>query len=382
MSEQEQPTHNGESALSGDGKSSALRRKVVGAATEPSLSSPLVRALRRGFAQAARVLFGLLVAAVGGRVSYVEAEELGPLLEQDQLFLLLDGPGGARGCFVLDGEAVSAFTQHLTMGEVFDTASSERSFTRTDAAMIGPLCKEMLLRACDLADEDGQGDLFRGFAFGAYVQDAATLQLLLEGDRFVTLRLALDFAGGRRKGSALLILPDPCRPPTSLATDETPDAEIVTVGVLSGCIKAEMKAVLTRTAVTLDDVIQLKPGDVLPLKVDLDRAELFSIDGAYVATGRLGQISGSRAIRLHSGTAGADPVDPVALGFNAVEGPDEYPEDQTVKQNRDGGTGTKDVLMSSREPIEDDDAILTLSPEEVAAEITELAGLGKEDVSV
>jgi flagellar motor switch protein FliM len=60
-----------------------------------------------------------------------------------------------------------------------------------------------------------------------------------------------------------------------------------------------VQAALSRITLPLSAVVQMKPGDLLPLPLAaLDRIEITGQDGQPCAVGRLGQSRGMRALRL------------------------------------------------------------------------------------
>ena len=87
---------------------------------------------------------------------------------------------------------------------------------------------------------------------------------------------------------------------------------------------AVLHAVLSRVTLPLAEVMGLKAGDVLPLpNAAIDRLEVQGLDGRRVATAKLGQQRGMRAIRLQVGAGGGgiDAAATAAIGATVAQHP-------------------------------------------------------------
>lgn len=356
-----------------------LRRKLSsaepGEATAPSRL--LLRALRRSLARAAGDLCELPLAVIGATQKECSSDDVTDHLSDEHLLMVLDGPKGFPGALSMDAAAVTATIQQQTMGQVSGPAPAQRHYTGTDAAMIAPLINMTMERAERALVESPEQPWVAGFRFGARAEDARSLGLLLEADTYQVITLSLDLAVGRMQGTLCLVLPDV---PEQLAEGEEA-AHFNTgpnLGDSSGVMRAELTAVLTRIQLSLDDLVGLRPGDTLPLAAAaLNATELHTIEGEAVAHGRLGQASGARAIRLHAPGGAMAQQDRPAGDFAAHMGadiPPPTPQQETPRKLVTAGTAD-DPLMEPMAEIEDDMLNLEMNPDQVAAEITELAGL-------
>lgn len=137
----------------------------------------------------------------------------------------------------------------------------------------------------------------------------------------------------------------------------------------------------------------MQPGDVLPLvRERLEETELVAINGQSVAAGRLGQINGLRALRLNETGVPMDREDRHGeAGFASrviAPGPsvdDPLTVDGSIVASGTGsaglpvliGEGTTGPLDDEQDEEEGTGNLLDrMTPEEAAAEITQLAGLG------
>ena len=356
-----------------------LRRKLSTAqpdeATTPSRL--LLRVLRRSLARAAGDLCELPLAVIGATQKQCSSDDVTDYLSDEHLLMVLDGPRGFPGAISMDAAAVTATIQQQTMGQVSGPAPAQRHYTGTDAAMIAPLIDMTLQRAERALVETPEQSWIAGFRFGARADGSRSLGLLLEADSYQVITLSLDLAVGRMQGTLCLVLPDV---PEELPEGE--DAVHVHTGPNladnRGVMRAELTAVLTRIQLSLDDLVSLRPGDTLPLAAAaLNATEMHTIEGEAVAYGRLGQAAGARAIRMHAPGGARAPQDRPASDFAAHMGPADppgTPQPEPPRKLVTAGTAD-DPIMEPLPEIDDDMLNIDMNPDQVAAEITELAGL-------
>ena len=274
---------------------SILRRKT-GASRPPAqaLAMTSERALTLAFGRAGRDMpgLGLRLASVGmarGSLSVLPAQA-GPAT----LILTLARDGTAAGALLVDPGLVSALIEAETMGCMATVPPPDRPPTRIDALIAAGFFDRVLIGFDEAAAGLSIAAAVVGFRTGAPVPAAAALPLLLDDRPMRLFRLAFDLGDGQRQAGAMLAMPfDPPRA-------EAPDAEFgiaLKMAVLAA--PAQVRAVLTRLALPLAAVTDWQPGDLVPLPREaLGRLILEDIDGHPVAVGRLGQVSGMRAVRL------------------------------------------------------------------------------------
>lgn len=381
-----------------------LERKLAAASeAERGSGRSALRALRLSVARTAKDLFDLPLAVIGAKQARCEQEGIAGVLSDDRLLVLLDGAQGQSGAVCMDGACVSALIQQQTMGKVTGAQMAERGFTGTDAALVEPLIETLLSRAADLADLPEDQRCLGGFRFGARVEDVRSLQLALEADRFRVFDLTIDIAEGAMQGAICLLLPDlPLEP----GKDGTRGAPGVPPGPkldqAFGVMRAELTATICRLRISLTELAAMQPGDVLPLvRERLEETELVTINGQVVAAGRLGQINGLRALRLNETRVQPDLAELAAeAGFatrivapEPDEGGSVTLDGSVVREEKDMpapaglpaliGEGGAKPLAEEAEVAADadaDDLLEQMTPEQAAAEITQLAGLDPEEL--
>lgn len=258
----------------------------------------LAKALRRALSRTADVLWDLALVTQSVAVEMLDQDGVVAALTPGDLLLLLDGPDGALGLVLVDRQVMTGLIEVQTIQQVTQMPlDAERDLTPTDAAMMAPLLDGTLDRLADsLADHPLHGQL-QGYRFGAMVEDARTVSLLLDGAAYRVFTAEVDLALGRRRGVLKLVLPE--RKPRRGADAPPPDDLPGPHEALLSRVPAKLNAVLTRVRLPLNKARDLKPGDLLPLVPDaLDRVEVMAGTGHLVARGRLGKVNGLRAVRL------------------------------------------------------------------------------------
>ncbi|AVO36288.2 FliM/FliN family flagellar motor switch protein [Pukyongiella litopenaei] len=358
-----------------------LRHKLASGREDANGARPgarsALRALRLAIARAAEEVLDLRLSVIGATQWRGASDGLDGRLGGNPLLIMLDGPGGAPGAVALDPGLVTALIQHQTMGRVIGGDAPDRIFTATDAALAEPLIAAVMSRLPDLADDARDRACLTGFRPGVWVDSAESLALALDGCDCRLFEMKLDLAGGAGQGALSLVLPEA---DTRQGSDpaETDRADMATA---LGAARADLTAVLCRMRMPLDALRRLAPGDLLPLAgYRLDRTGLYGIDGQLVASGRLGQAGGVRAIRI--GAPSMQDAEPVPYGPGKIGAPARHPDqpvsvpvtevlppdparDEARTESGAPGTAARD----------DDDTLADLSPEDAMREITHLAGL-------
>jgi flagellar motor switch protein FliM len=142
------------------------------------------------------------------------------------------------------------------------------------------------------------------------------------------LQAELRLGNGAKSGAVMLALPAEGRgraPKPAPSATPAPVAAALFAKALSDQVmrtEADIAAVLHRFTVPLSVVMALKVGDLVPLSTAaLDRIVLQGLDGRPLATGRLGQNGGMRAVRLApQATAEASLPAEIGPGLRVVAG--------------------------------------------------------------
>ena len=369
---------------------STLQRKLArGRDQAQTQDRSVLRALRLSLARASRDMMELGLTAIGVTQLAVMYEEIAGQLDKSHLLISLDGADGMLAAATLDLPLVAAIIQQQTMGTVSPVEPADRAYTETDAALVAPLIEAVLRRACDMAHHRADKACLDGYGFGARFDSPRNLALAMEAEQFRVFELIVDIAAGTHQGTVRLILPERPLPPSDeeRASQDTDSGD--TLGSAVMAVPAQLRAVLCRLQVPVSALSHMQPDDLLPLPpLRLDKTELFTVDGQVLTSGRLGQSEGFRAVRLNETgqprtsltgeieglmiqrpeiTSGlAEQAPEMSPNIGAPEILDHAAEEVASARTASGGS---DSLAS----------LADMSPDEAAAEISQLAGLTEAD---
>lgn len=354
-------------------ENSVLSRKLAaGAAVETADDRTTLRALRTTLARAAQDELGLPLAVIGIAQSREGQGDLDSSLNPDFLAILLDGPDKQFGAVCLDAAFVTAIIQHQTTGVISSNPPGTRSFTATDAAMTAPLIDAVLQQMEAAADTPLDRKCFAGFTFGARVATAGDLLMSLTSEWYRKFAVTVDLGRGASQGQMLLLMPEP-----KLSEDTAANVPETGPGLDAAfdVLRADLTANLCRLQISLSQFSQMQAGDVIILpNARFDHTELATIDGKIIALCRLGQMTGMRAVRTNE--TAEEPVEGTGpdVAFTAAI----TSEDNAPKPRHEvAKIETVETVISDRS--EDAGSKLPDGPEDLASEISRLAGLSGAD---
>ena len=288
-----------------------IHRKARGARDDYNARamSP-AKALRLALAKAADAQFDLAVHVTTVEQTLCRQDSIAEALDDGGLLLLLEGPGGRRGVINIERQMLTAIIEVQTTGKVTDRAIDARPVTRTDAAIVAPLIDAMLVTFENgLSGEDDPQ--WRGYRFGAMMEDTRGVSLVLESGEFHHFKIVSDLGGGMRSGGFSLLMP--FIPPVARSGADPGNLESLQKQLEENALEAPVaiEGILARVTLPLDKICRLKAGDMLdltkeqPLSIRLETTQRH-----LVAEARLGQMNGLRAVRLAQGRLQDLPVMP------------------------------------------------------------------------
>lgn len=275
-----------------------LRRKTAAGRAAPAVAAMTPeKAMRLAFGRAGRAVAGLGLRLTGFGMERIALAELIALAEPSALVATLERRDGTLGALVIDAGMRAALLEAQTMGRVVRAPPPDRPATRIDALIAGGFTDSALAVFDEVAAEISIAPRVTGFRTAERVAMAPLLALMLEDRPLRLLRLEFDFADGARTGTALIALPlDPAPAPGASAAGGSFAQDLAAMVMAA---PAEVRAVLTRLHLPLDQLSAWVPGQLIALPREvLDQVRLTDITGAALAGGRLGQVGGQRAVRL------------------------------------------------------------------------------------
>lgn len=339
-----------------------LARKIAQAGkAPPGHARPVLRALRRGLAQAAMSFSGLPMAVIGATETSIPQDGLLPLLKEDRLMLLLCDGDGRSAAVCVDRAAAGAVMRHQTMGMVTGASADDRPYTLTDAALVAPLAEAILSRACDLLDAGDDRVTLAGFRYVRRIARRRELTLALGCDTYRVCDLVADIGNGVCQGQFCIVLPE--QPPEPQCAAGPDDETAEGMERMFGAMRVDLTAILARLRMPLAALSGMVPGDLLPLEgCRLDDTQLITIDGQTVIPGRLGQCRGFRALRVNEMLP--EPIDELSEGADF--------------KDLDAPCSERDLPGAPQAPALTGADVIDAIPadmDEAAAEISSLAGL-------
>lgn len=303
----------GDTLMAHDHGNSVLHRKTQVAREDfDARGMSPSKALRLALSKAADGLLGLAVT-----VSTVEQVKLPQTaIESDiantGLLVLLDGAHGRRGALMMDQSFLSALIEVQTMGHVRKAEAQDRPLTRTDAAIAAPLIDEMLRLFDSQMDDATAAHTPAEFRFGDMIEDTRTLALAMDKPDYDRFRITADLGQGAKTGVLDILLPK--APPRAPEARHAPELAEDTDTLQGSAMNAPvvLNAVMARISMPLDQICNLKEGEVMTISREaISDLQLLGADNHLVASVKLGQVNGWRAVRLLAPDGSADDMGPV-----------------------------------------------------------------------
>ncbi len=262
------------------------------------------RAMRLAITRAADKTHDLAIGVLGLREELVSLDDLLGMLAPDLMLIAMTQDGPMVGVAALDLQLRSALIEAQTVGKIIAADPDDRPPTRTDATMAVPLLASIIAKLQETTPRtplDGWG---QGIVPGALVANARTAGLILAERPYRVIRVTLDLQTAERQGDLLLAMPDHL---VAAPTQEIPQEDGDWTARFQATVNASpvrLDAELHRFKLPLFAAESLQVGQVLPLTgCMVTSIKMRAKDGRKVATARLGQSGGMRAIRIEQAAA-------------------------------------------------------------------------------
>lgn len=269
----------------------------------------VARGLRVAFGRMAQDLAGLEAQVLDLTITRVSLAEVADMLEPAMFVALLEGQGDRIGASLIAPALLAGLVEGAATGRVVSPPpAAPRAPTRTDAALVSPMIDALLHHARERSGPALDGVLQDGWVYGSFLADPRPLPLMLEDGIFHLIRFSIALGQGRVNGTWSILLPEPA--------GQAVRADLVPAGpswsdLMEAAIHpcpTEFAVTLFRAQLSLDAALSLNAGDMLCIPMSaLEVMTLETLDGRTLATGRLGQARGQRAMRLSTELGQADP---------------------------------------------------------------------------
>lgn len=276
--------------------SAALRQIAAAGAPTPVAAPDAI--LRRAMRRAADHEIGLDLSIES---VCVDMPDLGAVLDdiaEHELLVGLERDGALAGLVILAPEMWSAIVEMQTVRQVLTHGTRPRAPRRSDATLCGPLITRLLdeITAVD-ADTKVEG-WYEGLRLGAQITLRRMVELTLPAGAVRQVRLDCTYEGLAAPGRVCLIATEPApAPPPEAAPPEEAWREQWRGAAEQA--SARLHAILHRMPMNLSTLKALEPGQVIALgEARLTGLCLETAAGRPVCQGRLGRVTGYRAVRL------------------------------------------------------------------------------------
>jgi flagellar motor switch protein FliM len=270
--------------------------------------------MRLAVTRAADKTHQIAIGVLGLREELVSLEDLIAMLAPELMLIAINDDGAMMGVAAMDLQLRSALIEAQTVGKIIASNPDDRPATRTDASMASPLLNAILAQMGETTPRtplDGWGE---GLLPGGLVADARAAGLVLPERSYRVVRMTLDLQAAERQGDLLLAMPDH-RTVAPIPETRKEDSDWKTrFQATVNAAPVRLDAELHRFKMPLFAVRSIQVGQVLPLTgCHVTSVKLRARDGRKVATARLGQSGGMRAIRVERAIV-ADMTDLDQLG--------------------------------------------------------------------
>lgn len=267
-----------------------------------------VRVWRLAAARALKSAVGMNAEVATAQVTSVQADAMPGLVEPGEMTALMENDAGDVGLALISPAIVAALVEMQTIGRVSDRPAEPRQATPVDGALVGPSVDRIMVSAAAALAECGLGDPVTDYRF-AMLTEAETPPTLSMADLpHSCLTLDITVEGGRKQGTMRFVSPDTGASEMQRAASRADWQNKISAAVLSSDVPVEAR--LGQVRMTIENVMQLTPGDFVPLSPeDLRRVRLVVGRGDLAGRGKLGQSNGYRAVKiLGDDSADGDPV--------------------------------------------------------------------------
>ncbi|MBM9595683.1 FliM/FliN family flagellar motor switch protein [Roseitranquillus sediminis] len=280
-----------------DGALRAMRRKAGEGRPAPELGRmTTLRAWKIAVPQAADKAASLVAMTRSVTEERVVRDALVEDLPPGALLTLLEGPAERYGLAILDAQILGGLIEALTSGRVTARQAEPRKATATDAMLCADMLDALLEEFERSLSQMPEPPAYSGYRYAAPLVDARAATMTLAEGPYQVFRLELDLGGGAKCGALTVAFPVA---PQSGAT--APDQRAFSAAFQAQILgaPASVDAVLHRARVPIATVSEWQVGDVVPVPLSaLAAVTLETAEGEVLATARLGQQGGFRAIRI------------------------------------------------------------------------------------
>lgn len=291
------------------------------------------RAMRLAITRAADKTHNLIMNVGGLREETLSLEDMLAAQSPDHMLVAAIKDDEVIGLAALDVQLRSALIEVQTVGKILGIPPEDRPPTNTDASMAEPLLAAILQHMGDTTLRTPLEGWGQGVVLSGQIPSVRSAGLVLPDITYRVIRMSLDLAVADRQGELVFALPDAKGPDVTQSTPVETEDWATRFHRTVNASAVRLDAQLHRFKLPLHIAQSLEVGQVLPLRgCQVSSLKLLARDGRMVATARLGQSAGMRAIRIEAATA-PDMEDLDQMGQGTLPAP----QKQAMFGSPDGG---------------------------------------------
>ena len=301
----------------------SILRRMAGQAGDAAPVSPLStsRAVRLALVKAGSDACGLVLDVVSTDEANSRLDAMLAGLDAGVMLVGLHRQDRLIGFVAVDVQLRAAVLEMQILGRLLAKAAADRPATGTDKALCDPFLAAFLSSLPPAVAGTDYAAWVADLQLGDQITDIRAAGMALADGDYRVLTMQMHLGGADRKAGLALALPilaaAPAPEPAAPREDDWHTAFPAAVRDAS----AELTAQLARINVPLRQAQAFAIGDVVDLPgCSVMSVRLFAPDGRCVAQGKLGQMSGKRAVRIMAPVAAqmddlpSKPVPPAPAG--------------------------------------------------------------------
>ena len=267
-----------------------LKKSLAENGEQPAKVMAVQEVLSVAIPRDAGKLLNLHAEVVSFHVTTTSEEAILQSLADENLMFFLRANNQSPGLCVVTAPIISALIDVQIMGQV--SGAIGRIPTATDAAIISEMLDQWLESAERECATVGLVFGLEGYQRAKEIVSLRECELDLETGNYQAMTVTVSLAEGAVEGAIHLYLPE--------RREQKKHNVAQQMRRHVDAVRAPLSAVLVREPVSFDRIQRISEGDLFDFPLSaLNNVVLETEDGGVMAEGRLGQMNGSRAVRVN-----------------------------------------------------------------------------------
>lgn len=280
----------------------SILRRMAGQAGDDAPVSPIStsRAVRLALIKAGSDSCGLVLDVASTGEEHGSLDDVLTQFDDGSLLVGLRRQDRLAGVIALDLQLRAAVLEMQIMGRVLDQRAADRAATGTDKVLCEPMLAQFIAALpAAMAGTDDMGWV-ADLSLADRINDRRAAGLALADGDYRVLQMQIHLGAVDRQGCLLVVLP--VVTPVAVAHPPAPPPQADWTTAFGAAVQGSRAVLTARIALctmTLQQAQGMQPGDVIALPDgSITAVQLIAPDGRCVSQGKLGQMTGKRAVRV------------------------------------------------------------------------------------